>query len=139
MKTMGKRNRYHNHLDPEVQRWGNTYPHFLGVAECVRLIDAGKARGIWAEVIHQELAENAKEHLAEMIAVFHAHSGDFIALYMLMALETEKIPESVEFLAQVLRDGNEHFVPYARRALLAINTRESRKALYEIDHGAQGS
>lgn len=131
---MPKRNRYRDHCDPEVQRWGKTYPHFPGVAECARLIADGQARGTWAEMIHAELAEHAKEHLAEIIATFKAGKGDSVSLSMLRALETAQLPESVDFLSQVLKKGQAHLVSYARRALLAINTRESRTALYEINH-----
>jgi hypothetical protein len=126
---MGKRTRYRDHPDPEYQRWGRTYPRFPGVAECARLIRARKATGAWADIVAFELAENAREHLAELIDAFADPTGN-VAQYVMMALELAALPESVDFLSRVLREGDPRFVPYARRALEAINTRESRTALF---------
>ena len=127
---MGKRNRYRDHVDPEYQRWGRTYRAFPGVDECARLILDRKATGAWADIIAFELAENAKEHLDEIIEMFHKHTSDDVALYMLMALELAALPASVDFLSDVLKDGNVKYMPYAKRALAVINTRESRRALF---------
>ena len=133
---MGKRNRYRDSLDPECQRWGRTYPRFPGVEECVRQIRAGKARGTWAEMIAFELANNAGDHLVDLTAAFRDNvgAGDDVAM---MALEIAELPASVDFLSQVLREGDQRFVPYARRTLQAINTRDSRKALFDASHGEQ--
>src|SRR5690606_22795851 len=125
---MGRR--YHDHVDPEVRRWGRTYRTFPGVAECVRLIVNRKAIGAWAELIVYELAENAKNHYHELIDAFRSHESNDVARYVMMALEIAALPESVDFLAGVLRDGNATFRPYAGRALKAIDTKESRTALF---------
>lgn len=127
---MGQRNRYHDHIDPEYQRWGRTYRKFPGVDECARLILDRKATGAWADIVHFELAENANDHLDEIIDAFHDHTSDDVAVYMLMALEMAALPESVEFLAEVLRGGDARFASYAKRALTAIDTKESRRALF---------
>ena len=128
---MGKRTRYRDHPDPEFQRWGRTYPRFPGVAECVRLIRVRKATGTWADIVVYELAENAGDFLEELTNAFHEHTSDDVAMYVMMALEMAKLPESVEFLSKVLREGEARFTPYARRALQAINTRKSRTALFD--------
>lgn len=127
---MVKRNRYSDHIDPEYQRWGRTYRTFPGVEECVRLILDRKAIGAWADIVHFELAENAKEHLTQIIETFHKHTSNDVALYMLNTLETAAFPESAAFLANVLLSGDARFVPYAKRALTAIDTKESRRALF---------
>lgn len=134
---MGKRDRFHDAVDPELRRWGQLYRRFPGIEECARLIRAGKARGAWAEMIVFELSENAEDHLDEMIAAFREGDGDTVALYMMMALEYAAVPASVDFLLQVLREGNEQFVPYARRALQKIDTASSRKALYDASRTEQ--
>ena len=126
---MGKRDRYRDHVDPEYQRWGRTYRTFPGVDECARLILDRKATGAWADIVHFELAENASDHLADMIDAFRNHTSDDVAVYILMALETAALPESVEFLSDVLCSGDARFTSYAKRALTAIDTRESRRAL----------
>jgi hypothetical protein len=127
---MGKRNRYRDHVDPEHQRWGRRYRSFPGVAECARLIRSGKARGAWADIIAFELAENAASCLAELIETFRNESGGDVRHYVMMALEIARLPPSVPFLAEVLREADPRFVPYAERALRAINTPEARTALW---------
>jgi hypothetical protein len=126
---MGKRNNYRNHIDPEYQRWGRRYPRFPGVEEGVRLIRAGKARGAWADIIAHELAENASHCLSALIDTFRADSSDDVRLYVMMALEKAKLPQSVQFLAEVWQDRDPKFIPYAERALREINTPEARLVL----------
>ena len=127
---MRKRDLYRDHVDPEYQRWGRTYKTFPGVDECVRLILEGKATGAWADIFHFELAHNANEYLNQIIDTFHSHTSEDVAVYMLMALETAALPESVDFLSTVLVSGDPRFTTYAKRALTAIDTRESRTALF---------
>ncbi len=127
---MGKRNRYRDHVDPEYKRWGRRYARFPGVAECVRLIRAGKARGAWADIIASELAEHAATHLAELIETFRIEPRGDVRLYVLMALDSARLPASVPFLAEVMREADPRFVPFAERALRGIDTAEARKALW---------
>lgn len=127
---MGKRDRYRDHVDPEYRRWGRTYHSFPGVDECARLIVDRKVTGAWADIIAYELAENARNHYEELIDAFRRHEPDDVALYVMMALEMAVLPGSVDFLAGVLRNGNATFRPYAERALKAIDTKESRTALF---------
>src|SRR5262249_23916604 len=117
------------------QRWGRTYPRFPGVAECARLIRDGKARGSWADIIAYELGENAGERLAELIETFSTDPSESVRLYVMMALDIARLPESVPFLAEVLQEGNPLFTPYALRALNGIDTRESRTAVWQVTHG----
>ncbi len=127
---MGKRDRYRDHVDPEYQRWGRTYRNFPGVDECARLILDRQATGAWADIVAYELADNAKEHLDQIVDVFHKHTSDEVAIYMLMALELAALPASVDFLSGVLHGGGAKFTLYAKRALTAIDTKESRTALF---------
>jgi len=106
------------------------------VDECIRLILAGKALGSWADIVVYELADNARDHLQELINAFRKHASDGAADYLLMALEIAALPESVDFFSDLLFEKNPRFVPYADRALQAINTREARAALF---HARQAS
>jgi hypothetical protein len=128
---MGKRNRYRDQIDPEYQRWGRRYPRFPGVAECARLIRASKARGAWADIIAFELAENAETCLAELIETFRSDPAGEVSLYIMMALDIARVPASVPFLAEVLREGVPRCVPYAERALQGINTSDARTVLWK--------
>src|SRR5208283_2520333 len=110
---MGKRNQYRDHIDPEYQRWGRQYPRFPGVAECARLIRARKARRGWADIILYELAENASLCLPDLIEAFRTDPSGDVRLFVMMALEVAKLPESVPFLADVLQDGNAALTGYA--------------------------
>ncbi len=132
---MGKRDRYYDHVDPEYQRWSRTYRSFPGVDECVRLILNGKATGAWADIVVFEIAENASENLAGMIDIFRDHESDDVAVFILNALELAALPVSVPFLSDVLRERKAKFVPYAKRGLTAINTKESRTALFNATDG----
>jgi hypothetical protein len=129
---VGKRTRDRDNPNPEVQRWGRTYPRFPGVAECARLIKAREARGVWADIIAYELANNAHACLPELIEAFRKDRGGDVGLYVMMALDIARLPETVPFLAEVLTEGNPAFVPYALRALEGINTPESRSALWHM-------
>jgi hypothetical protein len=135
---MGKRTRYRAHLDPEHQRWGRRYPRFPGVVECARLIRVGQARGTWADIIAQELAENATHCLPDLIETFRTDLSDAVRMYVMMALESARLPQSVPFLAQILHNGNPRFTPYAERALRSINTPEARTVLWKAGHSEPG-
>lgn len=127
---MGKRNRYRDHIDPEHRRWGLRYPRFPGVGECVRLINDGKARGTWADIIASELAENAADCLPELFEAFRSDATGNVRLYVMMALDIARVPETVPFLSEVLRAGDPRHIPYAERALQGIDTPEARSALW---------
>jgi hypothetical protein len=133
--VVGKRDKYRDNLDPEYRRWGRKYPRFPGVAECARLIRAGKARGLWADIIADELACHANLHFPELIETFRTDSSDRVRLFVMMALEMSRLPESIPFLAEVLRQGNPAFTPYAERGLRDLNTPEARTALWEATNG----
>lgn len=136
-ETMGKRNRYRDHIDPEHQRWGRAYPRFPGVAECARLIRDGKARGTWADIIAYELAEHAALCLPELIQTFRTDPNKDVQLYVMMALDIARLPESVPFLAEVLQEGDPHFTPYAEGALRGIDTPDSRTVLWNAAHAGR--
>jgi hypothetical protein len=73
--------------------------------------------------------------LPELIDTFRNDSkANDVRLYVMMALETAKLPESVPFLFEVLQSGDPNFTPYAERALRAINTKEARTALWNASH-----
>ena len=103
---MGKRNRFRDNMDPAVQAWSRKYPRFPGFAEYARLIRAGKARGMDAENIVYDLAENAAACLPEMIEAFRTETTSAVPSYIMMALDIARIPESVPFLAEVLAEGD---------------------------------
>ena len=127
---MGKRSRYRDHVDPEYKRWGRRYARFPGVAECVRLIRAGKARGAWADIIASELAENSATHLGELIETFRNDPSGDVRLYVMMALDIARVPASIPFLAEVLREADPRYVPYAEHALQGFDTPEARTVLW---------
>jgi hypothetical protein len=130
---MGKRDPNRDHPDPEVRRWKKKYRKFPGVAECVRLIREGYANDAWMDIIVCELTENAKDCLCELMETFQAEKeiGGVGTFTLLAAIELAKLPEAAPFLAELLKEGNPRFTPYAMRGLRAIDTPESRKVLWE--------
>lgn len=135
---MRSRRAYEDHVDPEYQRWGRQYPRFPGVAECARLIEAGKARGAWADIIVHQLAENAGTYLADLIEAFRSDSRGSVRHFVMIALDVARIPKSVPFLADVLLEGDVRFRPYAVAALRGIDTRESRTVLWNQAQSPNG-
>ncbi len=131
---MSKLSKYLKSVDPQEQRWGRHYPRFPGVAECARLIRERKAKGTWADIISNELAENATVCLNELIETFRTDASDDVRLKVMMALDIARVPASVPFLAEVLHQGNAMFTPYAKRALADIDTAESRALLWKAKH-----
>lgn len=129
---MPKRDRLPGDLPSD--RWERKYPRFPGVAECLRLIRAGKARGEWADIIEHQLAANAGRCLDELAEGWRTDPDERVRLYILMALDIARIPESVPFLAEVLRGSDERCAYYAEEALKGINTREARTALWQAKH-----
>lgn len=109
---MTHRSPYHDHVDPDYQRWGKRYPRFPGVAECVRLIRSKKAKGTWVDIIVHELAMNSASCLPELsasclpelIAAYREGASDAVSLYVMMALDVTKVPAAVPFLEEVLRE-----------------------------------
>jgi hypothetical protein len=121
-----------DHVDPEYQRWKRKYPRFPGVAELMRLIRTRKAKGSWADIIVNEMADHAKECMADLLETFRTDESEEVRLYIMMALDIARPPEAVPFLAEVLREGNPRYARYAESALRGINTREARTALWNI-------
>jgi hypothetical protein len=130
---------YRDHIDPEYQRWGRTYPRFPGVNECVRLLRSGNTKGAWTDIIIGELATHAGEALPELVAAFRSESNQWIRLMILMAIELARLPAAIPFLVEVEREQNSQFAPYVERGLAAIDTKESRAALWHIKNGSQRS
>ena len=131
---MARRVDYQKHPDPAHQQWGRKYPRFPGVSECVRLIKERKARGAWADIIAFELAGHADECYEELVASFRAEAREDVRLYIMMALEMAALAKAIPFLGEVLQEGDSNLVPYAERGLQAIDTRESRAALWNANH-----
>ena len=130
---------YRDSPDPEERRWGQTYPRFPGVAECVRLIHSGKARGVWIDIIAWELTDHAKECFDELVRAFREEKplASTAAFVILEAIEVAKLPEAIPFWSEVLAEGHPEFGRYARRALKAINSRESRTVLWKAEHDSK--
>jgi len=55
-----------------------------------------------------------------------------------MALDIAWLPESMPFLAEVLKDSDERHTPFALRALERINTPASRTVLWNAMHAKPG-
>src|SRR4051812_14343913 len=116
---------YRGHVDPEYRRWGRKYPRFPGVAECLRLVRAGKARGAWADIVAYELAAHASEYLDELVAAFRTGEDETMRQTALTAVADARLPTTVPFLVEVIREQHPHYVPIAERGLAAIETKEA--------------
>lgn len=118
-------------VDPEYRRWGKKYPRFPGVPECLRLIETGKAKGAWADIIVFEFERHARECLGELLDTYQKTRSEQFRLSVLLALERAQLPESVPFLNEVLHGDGLTLASIAEGALRGIGTREARIALWE--------
>jgi hypothetical protein len=119
-------------LIPTTRLGGRKYRKFPGVAEYVRLIRAGSVLGAQGDFIVWELSVNAAGCLPELIAAFRACCGAGADMSVLAALELAH--ESTAFFVELLKEGDERYLPYTIRALRPIDTPESRKALWEAEN-----
>lgn len=117
-------------VDPEWQRWIAKYPKGPSIAECVRLLHTHNVGGVWNDFISFALADHAENSLPELIDAFR-NEEEVVAVYVMMAIEMAKPPAAIPFLADVLKEGDVRFTPYAERALKEMDTRESRRVLWE--------
>jgi hypothetical protein len=125
---------YSTHTDPEYRRWGKKYPHFPGVAECVRLLRSRKARGAWIDIITLELAAHANECLPELAAAFRSEADEWVRLMVLLSVADARLPVAIEFLTEVAREQHPRFAPCAERGLAEIGNSEARTALWKAEH-----
>jgi hypothetical protein len=84
------------------------------------------------------LTENATHCLPALIEAFRTDTSEDVRRYVMMALESAKLPQSVPFLAEVLQGGNSRFTPYAERPLHNIDTPEARTVLWKAGHSEPG-
>jgi hypothetical protein len=119
-------------VDPEYRRWKNKYPKFPGVAKCVELLRRGNVRGTWVDTICAELQENAADHAAELIAAFRdAESGSPLRRTLLGIISEARLPQALPVFVENLGSEDESLQHSSEQGLRALNTRESRKALWE--------
>ena len=119
---------YRDHIDPEYRRRGEAIRGFPVLLNVARIIRSRKVKGAWADIITHELAANAAGCLPELIAAYREGLSDDVPTYVMMALDIARLPDSVPFLVEVLRGGDDRFTSYAKRALKGIDTREARTA-----------
>lgn len=117
-------------FDSEAERWYRTYPHFPGVATGINLIQSGKARGTWLEIIHQQWVEHALIVLDDLYAAYHKVEP-FIQAYIVEAIGAARIPAALPFLVEQLRSPSAYVRRWALWGIGHLDTRESRRALWE--------
>lgn len=122
-------------LDPEYDRWCRKYPHFPGVAKCVELLHSTNVRGLWIDIICDELLLNAHDHADELIAATRAgvEQGSTILLHV---LADAKLPEALPLFAELLRSPDESLRHYGVAGLKQLDSKEARRLLWEYDEGA---
>lgn len=121
----------------DYSEWRRKYSVFPGIAECVKLLGQRNKGGEWIEIIEWEMTVHAKECLPELAAVFNSEKSDWVRMIVLYAITEAKLPEAIEFLAEVVNQGDPKFAPIAQKGLSMIDTRESRTALWKATHDSQ--
>jgi hypothetical protein len=117
--------------DPEYIRWKRQYPKFPGVARCVELLGRRNGQGALVGIIRSELQQNVVSHAAELIAAFQAEPDERVRRILLGILCEARLPEALPVFAEQLRSEDESLRYWAEEGLRALNTPESRKALWE--------
>lgn len=123
--------------DPEFERWKRKYPDFPTLLECERLVLLVNAKGLWIDLIVEGIAARAEFLFIELVDSDERNVEYRFSLLILMALELAAIPESVAFLVDVAMSAGADRSRWARSALVSIDTRESRTALFLLKSKGQ--
>lgn len=120
-------------IDPEEVRWNQTYPRFPGVAKCVELLHNRNVKGTWVDIICIEPLRHAPESADELIAATQdaiANAPD-TAKILLHVLSDAKLPQALPLFAELLVSSDTKFHSYARTGLQKLDSKDSRRLLWE--------
>lgn len=118
-------------VDPEVQRFYNDYPTFPGVQICVELLHRRNVRGAYLDCVCAELTKNAVKHISELIHAFQYEDDRRVKALLLAAIAEADSEEAIPILEAQLTGDDVGLRPYAAYGLTRINTKESRRILWQ--------
>jgi HEAT repeat protein len=124
MKLSKKRRAQLQHIIAQYERTRQ----FPGFAACLDMLDAGAEELEWGLSI---LRNHAPEHVAEFIQALQAPEHESVRWLLLEAVGATHSDAVVPLLATYLQGSDSDLWGWAIRALLEIDTKESRRALWD--------
>lgn len=118
-------------IDPEYQRYKRSYPTFPGVATCVDLLHRNNVKGGYLECVLWDLESNVLEHLDELIAAIYDESNEWVQNVLLSCLAKARSEAATAVFSHFLTHANESIRHSAAVGLHFINSKESRRILWE--------
>jgi len=115
---------------------------FSGRCEVLELLNRTNVQGAWIDIICYELEQNAEDHSQKLIDATRAElerdsSASRILLYVVADL---KLADAYGLFAELLDSPDETLRPYGVNGLKLLDTKESRRLLWEYGNiGHSGS
>jgi len=117
-------------IDPEINRWNDTYPKAPDVQACVKLLKDHHVKGTWVDLVIAQLTHHAADHLEAMIAIFHAETNEWVRVMLLSAIAEASLPPALSLFVANLYSDDAHLRRWALYGLKSLDTKESRTVLW---------
>lgn len=111
--------------------WHHRHRRFPGVAYCIEFLKRPSTSGELVDVVCGELESHAADHVSELLAAVDEAANSSLRLLLLRALENAALESTLSFWSELLRGEIPVERLYAIRALQRINSKESRRVLWE--------
>ena len=111
--------------------WHQRHRRFPGVAYCVELLKRRNTQGELVDTICGVLEENATEHAAELLSAVDDENNLPVRLVLLGVIENAALETAIPFWFGLLTGSDSIERLYAVRALKQIDTKESRRLLWQ--------
>lgn len=111
--------------------WDRWLRRFPGVEYCVELLKRRNTQGELVETICGVLEENALEHANELLAAVDQEENSPVRIQLLGVIENAALEIAIPFWSGLLSGSDSIERLYAVRALKRIDTKESRRLLWQ--------
>jgi len=111
--------------------WHRRHRRFPGVEYCIEQLKHRNTKGELLDTVIAVLEANAMEHAETLLAAADNPDNISIRRFLLMAIENAKLSVAVPFWAVILNGTDVQERMYAKRALSQIDTKDSRRILWE--------
>jgi hypothetical protein len=118
-------------VDPEYQRYRQSYPKFPGVSACVELLRNPNVKGAYLDGVMSDLQERASKNMEDILAAFRAETDSRVRTLLLSVIAETRSQAALPIFAEALLGDNEELQVWAARGLHVLDTPDARKLLWE--------
>ena len=111
--------------------WHQRHRRFPGVEYCVELLKRRNTQGELVDTICGVLEENAIEHVDKLLAAVDQDENLPVRIMLLGVIENAALEIAIPFWSGLLSGSDSTERLYAARALKRIDTKESRRSLWQ--------